>query len=491
MSKPSSARGAGVMNDFGIVIAVMFGLISLMFALYGIFGGGGGAAAAFTIFNAVVMGLGLMLMLKGRKAARRAKRFKTYRTLLLPKLYMDVRELSREAQVPEDEVIRDLTEFSNEKLIKQGHFDEEKKTFIASDEIYDQYLETAKQAKALRAEREAKEKANAAYSPEVQELLEKGNACVQMIHKANDDIPDPVVTEKLSRMESIVARIFSEVRKRPQLAGGLNMFMNYYLPTTTKLIDAYREMDQQPVQGENIRVAKREIEASLDTINDAFEKLLDSFFKETAMDVSSDINVMKMMMKQDGLAPDDLTAMKQRQEQINQRKMQQNAFTPSQAQAAQTGQAQGAGVTQAQSAGAAKAGQAAGQPQAQPAAGMYGQTVGQAQADPFGQAAQPKPAQQPAADPFAAVSQPAQQQAAQAADPFSGVGQAAQSQSAQASSSYATSAQQFEQFVQQAGAKAAAQAHQSAQAVEAYGGQAQAVEAYGGQAQAAQMMQQE
>ena len=103
------------------------------------------------------------------------------------------------------------------------------------------------------------------------------------------------------------------------------MFMNYYLPTTTKLIDAYRRMDQQEVQGENIRNAKHEIENSLDTINDAFEKLLDSFYKEEAMDVSSDISVMKMMMKQEGLAPDDLTAMKQRQEQMQMKQAQRNA----------------------------------------------------------------------------------------------------------------------------------------------------------------------
>ena len=115
--------------------------------------------------------------------------------------------------------------------------------------------------------------------------------------------------------------------------------MNYYLPTTTKLVKAYEEMDQQPVEGDNIKNAKREIEKSLDTISDAFEKLLDSFFKEQAMDVSSDINVMKMMMQQDGLTEDEMTAAKRRADAAAQA---QAASAPAAAAQAQTASASAA-----------------------------------------------------------------------------------------------------------------------------------------------------
>ena len=119
---------------------------------------------------------------------------------------------------------------------------------------------------------------------------------------------------KLARMENIITKIFAEVRAKPSLASNLSMFMDYYLPTTTKLINAYAEMDAQPVQGENIRSAKKEIENSLDTINDAYENLLDSFFKDQALDVATDISVMKTMMKQEGLAPDDLEEIRRKEE---------------------------------------------------------------------------------------------------------------------------------------------------------------------------------
>ena len=77
--------------------------------------------------------------------------------------------------------------------------------------------------------------------------------------------------------------------------------MEYYLPTTWKLIDAYRVLDQQSIQGENISSSKKEIRDTLDTINEAFENLLDSFFRNTAWDVSTDISVLKTMLAQEGL----------------------------------------------------------------------------------------------------------------------------------------------------------------------------------------------
>ena len=77
--------------------------------------------------------------------------------------------------------------------------------------------------------------------------------------------------------------------------------MNYYLPTTLKLLDAYEEFDSQPVQGENIKTAKQQIEQTLDTINIAFENLLDKLFTDEVLDVSSDISVLETMLKQEGL----------------------------------------------------------------------------------------------------------------------------------------------------------------------------------------------
>mgnify|MGYP002869724191 CR=1 FL=1 len=122
-----------------------------------------------------------------------------------------------------------------------------------------------------------------------------------MIRKANDAIPNEEMSNKLYRHESIMNRIFDQVKKRPESAKNLRRLMDYYLPTTEKLLKAYIDLDRQPEAGDNIVKTKREIEETLDVINDAFEKLLDSMFENMAWDISSDISVMRSMMEQDGL----------------------------------------------------------------------------------------------------------------------------------------------------------------------------------------------
>lgn len=329
-ARPQDPGGGTVMAVIGGIVAVIFLALALFFGLIASYAWTN-AALFLPVFNALIAACGVFVAVKGMRISKKARRFNSYRNLLLPKLYMDVKDLSKQTGVSKDQVTAELEEFTEKGMIRQGHFDDSKKTFMASDAIYRDYRETqarsdelkreqkaqrAKEARASQAAQTTKaaKSEGAQYSPEVKSILEKGNEYIADIHAANDAIEDPVVSEKLDRMEQIVRRIFDEVRKRPSLAKGLDMFMDYYLPTTTKLIWAYDSLNRQGVHGENITNAQKEIVASLDTINDAFEKLLDGFFKETAMDVSSDINVMKMMMKQEGLTSDDMSAMRKEHE---------------------------------------------------------------------------------------------------------------------------------------------------------------------------------
>ena len=134
--------------------------------------------------------------------------------------------------------------------------------------------------------------------PQIRSMMEAGQAYIQKLRACNDAIPGELVSEKISRMEELTKRIFDRV-------DDIERLMEYYLPTAVKLLEAYEELDHQPVQGENILNSKKEIEDTLDTLNIAFEKLLDDLFQETAWDVSSDITVLKMMLAQEGLTEDD------------------------------------------------------------------------------------------------------------------------------------------------------------------------------------------
>lgn len=144
----------------------------------------------------------------------------------------------------------------------------------------------------------------AKLSPEVRRIVEQGDAYVKKIRECNEVIPGEVISAKIDRMEVLVDKIIDRVEQNPEAVGDIRKLMEYYLPTTVKLLETYAEMDAQPVGGENIQMAKKEIEDSLDTINIAFEKLLDSLFQDVAWDVSTDISVLKTMLAQEGLNED-------------------------------------------------------------------------------------------------------------------------------------------------------------------------------------------
>ena len=135
--------------------------------------------------------------------------------------------------------------------------------------------------------------------------MAEGRRYIRQIREANDAIPAQDVSEKLDRLENITTRIFDCVEERPEKMPEIRKFMNYYLPTTLKLVNAYRDFYEQPVMSQNIAGARQNIENALDTINTAFENLLDSLYQDDAMDVSTDISVLKSMLAQEGLTGKD------------------------------------------------------------------------------------------------------------------------------------------------------------------------------------------
>ena len=130
-------------------------------------------------------------------------------------------------------------------------------------------------------------------------------ALLQQLRQANDAIPDPVITAKISRLEAVSARIFELAKQDPGKKAQLQKFMDYYLPTALKLLNTYASLPAQDVQGENIADAKKNIERSMDLLVTAFENQLDKLFQSDALDVSADVAALEGMLNMDGLTGSD------------------------------------------------------------------------------------------------------------------------------------------------------------------------------------------
>lgn len=178
---------------------------------------------------------------------------------------------------------------------------------MVDDETYEDYLK-AEKAYAAREATAQTEKEKEQADPKGAELAavrKEGDAYLRQIRAVNDALPGEEISEKLDKLETVTGRIFDCVERHPEKLPEIHRFMQYYLPTTLKLVKAYEEFEKQPLQGENITQTKNEIRQALDTINTAFGNLLDTLYENDAFDISTDISTLETMLRQEGLTGSD------------------------------------------------------------------------------------------------------------------------------------------------------------------------------------------
>ena len=294
---PGQAAGPACLA-VGIAGTSMFGVATLATSIASVFSG---LAIGLPIGLGIAMLPFIGLIIKGANLNGRNHRFRDYVRVIGNKGYCAIEELAQATGKRKAYVQKDLQDMLRKGYFLQGHMDAGKTTLIVDHATYRQYEEAEEARKTREAEAARWEQEKPGCSGEMQKILTEGETYIRHIHECNDAIPGAVMSEKLAKLEDIMRRIFEQVKKQPESAGDLHKFMTYYLPTTTKLVDAYRDLDGQPEYGTNIANTKKEIEDTLDTINEAFENLFDSLFEDTAWDISSDISTMKVMLQQEGL----------------------------------------------------------------------------------------------------------------------------------------------------------------------------------------------
>lgn len=323
------------LSGTGTVMAVTGAILTFDMAL---------ATAAFVSIGMVVplvFSVGLLffcitLLRNGIKRRKTAQQFKRYKRTIGSDEMVPIASLASATGTSEGEALSNVRSMLDRGLFREGRLDDAQATLILTDAAYQRYREArARKQNARRAnmaaangwtvrevaaedvrvetvERAAKAQPKPEperqLSPEARALQEKGDAYLAQLREADEDIEDEAVSAKIVAIETVVGKIIDHATENPQVIGDLQQLMNYYLPMTVKLLDAYADLEAQPVQGENITNSKREIEKTLDTLNHAFENLLDDLFRDMSWDVSSDIAVLHTVLAQEGLLDDPFAA---------------------------------------------------------------------------------------------------------------------------------------------------------------------------------------
>ena len=248
---------------------------------------------------------------KGSGTLKQIKKFKNYVKKIGKRSSIPLEELATASGRSEKEVTKDIQDMLQNNMFLQGHLDLDEKKLFVTDSSYQTFLQEKKEKQnqqALEASKRAREeKETAELPPEVRKLIADGKNYIEKIRKSNDAISDEEVSQKLYDLEIVTRKIFEYVKDHPECADDTKKLMKYYLPTTIKLLDSYEKLTEEELEGQhpeqlnNIAKSKKEIEDTLDTLNQAFAKLFDNLYQDTSMDITADISVLHTLLAQEGL----------------------------------------------------------------------------------------------------------------------------------------------------------------------------------------------
>ena len=250
-------------------------------------------------------GLGIFYLIGGlivfsvrNTGVRRFVRYKNYYAFVDNRDVVPISDIAQAAGRSGRAVKRDLQAMINSGYFSYGAY---------IDSGIDSLVLSAEAA--LRMRRAAKNAVQAAPLSGVSEKPENQYmAIIVELRELNATISDILISDKIDRIEELTAKIFRIVEDDPAKLPQIRRFMDYYLPTTLKLLHTYATLEKQGVKGRNITSAKENIGRTLDKLVTGFAQQLDQLFKADVIDIAADISVLENMMKQDGLKSGELSA---------------------------------------------------------------------------------------------------------------------------------------------------------------------------------------
>ncbi len=284
---------------FGMIGSISLGTAIVVLAIIGL---ATGSLFNFTLPIGIMMPffLGSMVLeSRGSGLRNRYKRFLKYLHIIGNRHFVKLYEMTELSDTSYKFLVKDLRKMIRIGMFPQASLDTDRGMMYLSRAGYEQYRYLSEESESKMQEEK---------EPQMEEVQNESAAVVSMgqdyVRRINDlrvKLKDEETVAKIIHMEAVLTKIMEYITKHPDQKDEVRRLMDYYLPTTIKLLTAFYDFEQQPIQGDNIVSTKDEIKGTIDTINLAFEKLLDQLFKDIAWDISTDISVLETMLAQEGL----------------------------------------------------------------------------------------------------------------------------------------------------------------------------------------------
>ena len=203
-----------------------------------------------------------------------------------------VAEVAKATGLPRDKVRKDLEFLANRgDFGDEAYFDNGLDSLVTSEQAAEKERQLRQQDKTARKTQAEREANTTEYMRIYEEMREAAGA-----------IHDTEISGKMMKLTELTGKILSAAESNPEKEKDIRRFMSYYLPQTQKLMRSYATLEKQGVATANISSTKDRIGNILDNLITGYEQQLDKMFDSDALDISSDIDVLETMLKQDGLS---------------------------------------------------------------------------------------------------------------------------------------------------------------------------------------------
>jgi len=144
----------------------------------------------------------------------------------------------------------------------------------------------------------------AAANSDVSAVIREGRDAMRRIRRANDLIPDPQLSAQIDSIEASCGQILTILEQRPQLLPQLRTFLRYYLPAALRLLDARAKLEST-ANTPKAREVRARISDALGVIDKAFLKQVEALDEYRFIDLESEMDVLRDMLRADGLVEED------------------------------------------------------------------------------------------------------------------------------------------------------------------------------------------
>lgn len=275
---------------------------------------GGGFTMLFASLISLVLTISVPYALwkLGNRYKRVSNNYVRYLRELGDNTVISIRDLASGVAQSEEETTKDLLYMMRKNYFKQARIVEDGKIFILDIPTFKLYKEKLDQIPSYRknltddveidGENLSVEDLNKERS---QEIIAESITSLDKLSEKRDEIESPSFKESLGKLIDNSTDILKIIEKYPDKATGLGKFSTYYLPTSLKLATSYKEFEMVNSRDSRIVKSMGEIEESIKTIAEAFDKMKIDLLDDRAMDVKTEIDTINLLLKQEGLAEDD------------------------------------------------------------------------------------------------------------------------------------------------------------------------------------------